>query len=166
MLIIVLAVVVGGLAYLISGLSGVPELTQFEVTGELARTEYRASEEITVEPFITYYGMRPVTIRSGVPLLYLFVYTAGDERVLQVPPMAIVGADHTLTPNVPYNEKDRWHEFSSYLHDAEYLKLYTFTLEQAGSYYVVVEAAFGLGEEGSLLNSRVHSEPIWLQIVD
>lgn len=164
LLIIVLAGAAAGIAYLITGLFYVPDLAQFEATGELAKTEYRARESITVEPFLTYCGMRRVTVSSGRPLLFLDVYTAEDVRVLQVP---VVTQDilqyHTLRPNVPYNEKDRWPEGNYY---PEYLKVYTFNLVQAGSYRVVVRAEFNLDKDDPATKSRVYSEPIWVQVTD
>lgn len=147
-----------GLAYFISGLVYVPELTQFEVTGELAKTEYRVGEEITVEPFLTYAGMRRVTICSARPLLFVEVYTAENVRILHLPEVRQdILQFHTLKPNVPYNEKDRW----PYPH---YLKVYTFSLEQARSYRVVVRADFGLDKDDPAQTSRVYSEPTWVQI--
>lgn len=163
LLIIVLAGAAAGIAYLITGLFYVPDLAQFEATGELAKTEYRARESITVEPFLTYCGMRRVIISSARPLLFLDVYTAEDVRVLQVP---VVTQDilqyHTLRPNVPYNEKDRWHGFT--LFPADYLRLYAFSLEQPRSYYVVVRAEFWLDKDDPASASRVCSEPIWIEV--
>ena len=160
---IVLAVVVAGLVYLISGLFYVPDLAQFEVTGELAKTEYRPGEQITVEPFLIYSGMRRPTIGSGRPLLFVDVYTAEDVRVLQVPVLTQdILQYHTLRPNVPYNEKDRWRAFGIF--PADYLRLYTFSLEQPGTYYVVVRAEFWLDKDDPSSASRVCSEPIWVQI--
>jgi uncharacterized protein (DUF58 family) len=163
LLAIVLAVVVAGLAYLIIGLLYVPQLSQFEATGELAKTDYFVGEEITVEPFLTYTGMRRVTISSARPLLFLDVYTAENARVLELPVLTqLIQQYHTLRPSVHYNEKDRWHGFTAF--PADYLKLYAFSLQQPGSYYVVVRAEFRLDKDDRSSASRVCSEPIWVQI--
>ena len=163
LLIIALAGAAAGIAYLITGLVYVPTLAQFEVTGELAKTEYRVREQITVEPFLTYSGMRRVTIASGRPLLFLDVYTAQNVQVLQVP---VFQQDilqyHTLRPNVPYNEKNRWRAFGIF--PADYLKVYTFSLEQPGGYYVMVRAEFWLDKDDPASASRVCSEPIWIEV--
>ena len=115
-----------------------------------------------MEPFLTYSGIRGVTISSARPILFLDVYTAEDVRVLQVP---LVRQDimqhHTLRPNVPYNEKDQWPEGGFY---PEYLQVYAFSLQQPGSYYVVVRAEFWLDKDDPSSASRVCSEPIWVQI--
>jgi len=162
LLIIVLACAVAGLAYFVCGPLYVPQLSQFEATGELARTEYRLGEEITAEPFLAYSGIRRVTISSARPLLFLDVYTAEDVPVLQVP---LVRQDimqhHTLRPNVPYNEKDQWPEGGFY---PEYLQVYAFSLQQPGSYYVVVRADFSLGKDVGAETLHVYSVPIWITI--
>jgi hypothetical protein len=174
-LVIVLAVVAAGLAYLIFGLVYVPALAQFRVTGELAKTEYRAREQITVEPFLAYTGMRrQVTIYAGTPLFFVEVYTAENEKVSVLPLLdgvAIVDMlwSHTLRRNVPYNDEDRWREGITgapvghpYDHNIlDYLRAYSFRLEQTGSYKVVVRAEFIMGEH---VTSTVYSEPIWVQI--
>ena len=163
LLVIVLAVVAAGLAYLIIGLVYVPKLAQFEATGELAKTEYRVGESITVEPFLTYSGMRRVTISSGRPILFVDVYTAANVPVFELPVLTQdILQYHTLRANVPYNEKDRWHE-GNY---ADYLNVYTFNLVQAGSYRVVVRAEFNLDKDDPASRSRVYSEPIWVQVTD
>ena len=118
----------------------------------------RQGEEITVEPFLTYAGMRRVTISSARPLLFVDVYTAENARVLEFPELRQdILQFHTLKSNVPYNEKDRWPS-------PQYLKVYTFSLEQAGSYKVVVRAEFSLDKDDPTRVSRVYSEPIWVQI--
>lgn len=177
LLIIALAIAGAGIAYLITGLFYVPDLAQFEVTGELAKTEYRARESITVEPFLTYTGMRrQVTIYAGTPLFFVEVYTAENERALELPVLDwVLISDflwsHTLRPNVPYNEKDGWgrgilgwpagHPYESNILD--YVGAYSFRLEQAGSYKVVVRAEFIVGEDVTS-KSAVYSGPIWVQI--
>jgi hypothetical protein len=164
LLIIVLAAAAAGLAYLIIGLVYVPELAQFEATGELARTEYRAGAWITVEPFLTYSGMRRVTICSAIPLLFVDVYDAEGTRVLETPALRIdICLFHTLRPNVPYNEKERW-PYPNGVLPAHYANLYMFRLEEAGSYRVVVRAEFRLDKDDPASGSRVCSEPIWVQI--
>ena len=177
LLIIVLVVAAAGLAYLISGLVCVPDLAQFEATGELAKTEYRTYAQITVEPFLTYTGMRrQVTIYAGTPLFFVEVYTAENEGALEIPVLddvliSQVLWSHTLRCNLPYNEKDRWpqgilgwpagHRFDANILD--YAGAYSFRLEQTGSYKVVVRAEFMVGEDGTS-RLTVYSEPIWVQI--
>jgi hypothetical protein len=176
LLIIALAGAAAGLAYLISGLACVPDLAQFEATGELAKTEYRVREQITVEPFLTYTGMRrQVTIYAGTPLFFVEVYTAENEKVLELPildDVAIVDFlwSHSLRRNLPYNEKDRWprgigwlvgHRFDANILD--YAGAYSFRLEQVGSYKVVVRAEFMVGGDGTS-RLTVYSEPIWVQM--
>lgn len=146
-----------GLAYVISGLLYVPNPSRFVVSGELAKTEYRAGEEIRVEPFLTYTGMRRVTISSVRPLLFVEVYTAEDVRILHLPELRQdILQFHTLRPNVPYNEGDRWPH-------PDYLKTYAFKLEQAGSYKVVVRADFRL-DEYPAPESHVYSQPVWIEV--
>jgi len=182
LIIIVLAGVVAGLAYLISGLFYAPELAQFEATGELTKTRYDIGEEIAVEPFLTYYGIRRVTICSGIPLLFVDVYNAEGTRILETPAMRIdICLFRTLRPDVPYsdpNEKEPLPYFivvSPYYQYRPYHILgvqayrpspYTFRLEHAGSYYVVVRAEFWLDKDDPASHSRVCSEPIWVQIGD
>lgn len=177
LLIIALAGAAAGLAYLISGLVYVPDLAQFEATGELAKTEYRVREQITVEPFLTYTGMRrQVTIYAGTPLFFVEVYTAENEKVLELPVLDDVAISqvlwsHTLRRNLSYNEKDRWrrgiigwpvgHRFDANILD--YAGAYSFRLEQTGSYKVVVRAEFMVGGDGTS-RLTVYSEPIWVQM--
>ena len=181
---IMLAVVVAGLAYLIIGLlyegtgwpGYVPDLGRFRVTGELAKHDYHIGEEITVEPFLTYTGIIPVTIHAGIPLLFVEVYTAENEKVLELPVLdgvAIVDVlwSHTLRPNAPFNDEDRWRRgiigtLVDHLYDRnvlDYLRAYSFRLEQVGSYKVVVRAEFIVGGDVTS-TSTVYSEPIWVQI--
>lgn len=156
LLAVALAGVAAGLAYFISGLVYVPDVTRFEATGELRKTEYRVGERITVEPFLTYTGSRRVTIYSARPLLFVEVHSAENVRILQLTQMVEdLRQFHTLEPNVPYNEKDRWPPATSYS------MAYSFSLEQAGRYKVVVRADFGLDEHPSL---HVYSEPIWVEV--
>lgn len=165
LLIVVLAIAAAGLGYLIFGLVYVPDLAQFRVTAELARTEYHAGESITVEPFLTYAGMRRVTIISGIPLLFVDVYTAEDARVFELPVLTMtpdIALRHTLRPDVPFSDKDRWRDLP--VVPAGYLEVYTFSVEQPGSYYVVVRAEFWLDKDGLASPSRVYSEPIWIQV--
>lgn len=159
LLAIALAGVAVGLAYLISGLVYVPDVTRFEATGELARTEYRVRQQITVEPFLTYTGRRPVTISSRRPLLLVEVYNAENERVLALPQSIAedILLSHSLEPKVPYNEKNRWPS-------PGYLMQYTFRLEQAGSYKVVVVADFNPDKIDPTQALRVYSEPIWIEV--
>ena len=177
LLIIVLVVAATGLAYLISALVCVPDLAQFEATGELAKTEYRTYAQITVEPFLTYTGMRrQVTIWAGTPLFFVEVYTAENEGALELPVLDDVVISqvlwsHTLRRNLPYNEKDRWpqgilgwpagHRFDGNILD--YVRAYSFKLEQPGIYKVVVRAEFIVGED-LRSKSTVYSKPIWVQI--
>ena len=163
LLIVVLVVAAAGLAYLHFGLIYVPDLAQFRVTGELAKTEYRVREQITVKPFLNYTGMRQVTIFSGTPLFYVDVYTADDARVLELPALRLtydVGLFYTLTPNVPYNDKDVWTDWYSHSYSAAY----RFSLEQPGSYKVMVWAHFSPDKDDPASLSRVYSEPIWITI--
>lgn len=154
---IALAGVAAGLTYLISGLVYVPDPDRFQATGELAKTEYRVGQQIAVEPFLTYMGRRSVTISSRRPLLFVEVYNAENEIILYLPQWAeSIRLFHTLEPKVPYNEKDRWPS-------PGYLMQYTFRLEQAGSYKVVVLADFRL-EEYPAPRSHVYSEPIWIEV--
>ena len=155
LLVVALAGVAAGLAYFISGLVYVPDVTRFEATGELRKTEYSVGESIWIEPFLTYTGSRRVTIYSARPLLFVDVHSA--ENVRTVTGMVDnVKQFHTLEPNVPYNEKDRWPPATSYS------MAYRFSLEQAGRYKVVVRADFGLDEHPSL---HVYSEPIWVEVI-
>jgi len=177
LLIIALAGAAAGLAYLITGLVYVPDVAQFEATGELAKTEYRVREQITVEPFLTYTGMRrQVTIYAGIPLLFVEVYIAENEKVLELPILDdVVIVDflwsHSLRPNAPFNDEDRWRRgiigtLVDHLYDRnvlDYLRAYSFRLEQVGSYKVVVRAEFIVGGDVTS-TSTVYSEPIWVQI--
>ncbi len=166
LLIIVLVVAAAGLAYPISGVVRVPDLAQFEVTAELARTEYRVREQITVEPFLTYTGMRrQVTIFSGIPLLNVDVYTADDVRVIELPVLEFryrIGLSYALTRDVPYNDKDRWLHWYS----RSYSLAYRFSLEQPGDYKMMVWAYFRPDKDDPASLSRVYSEPIWITIID
>ena len=183
LLIVVLAGVAAGLAYFISGLFYVPQLAQFEATGELTKTSYAAGEEITVEPSITYSGMRRVTICSGIPLLFVDVYNAEGTRILETPAYRIdMCLSRTLRPGVPYcdpEEKERLAHFPLVgppaYYGKPYLDLelraygpppYAFRLERPGSYYVVVRAEFWLDKDDPASASSVCSEPIWVQITD
>lgn len=164
LLIIVLVVAAAGLAYHIPGLVYVPVLAQFQVTGELTKTEYRTYAEITVKPFLTYTGMRrQVTIFSGTPLFSVDVYTADNARVVELPVLEFrytIGLYYTLTPNVPYNDKDVWLDWYS----RSYAAAYRFRLEQPGSYKVVVWAHITPDKDDPASRSRVYSEPIWITI--
>lgn len=163
LLIIALAGAAAGIAYLIVGLVYVPEWSQFEATGELAKTSYAAGEDITAEPFLTYRGMRRVTIASARPLLFVDVYSAQNVRFLELPVLTQeILQYHTLRPNVPYNEKNRWHGFTPF--PADYLKVYTFSLEQPGGYYVMVRAEFWPDKDDPASASRLCSEPIWIEV--
>jgi hypothetical protein len=175
-----LAVAAAGLVYLISGLFYVPELAQFEATGELTKTRYGVGEQITVEPFLTYSGRRPVTICSGIPLLFIDVYNAEGTKVLETPALRIdICLSRTLRPNVPYSDPNEKEPLpyvtvgSPHYPYSPYLDLglraygpypYKFSLEQVGSYYVVVRAEFWLDKDDPASDSCVCSEPIWLQI--
>lgn len=176
-LIIVLVVAVAGLAYLISGLVCVPDLAQFEVTAELAKTEYRVREQITVEPFLSYTGMRrQVTIFSGMPLFNVDVHTADGAQVIELPVLDDVLISqalwsHILSRSLPYSENDVWprgilgwpagNRLPGSILD--HVSAYSFRLEQAGSYKVAVRAEFMVGQH---VWSRLtaYSEPIWITI--
>lgn len=164
LLIIVLVVAAAGLAYHIPGLVYVPDLAQFQVTGELTKTEYRVREQITVEPFLTYTGMRrQVTIFSGIPLFNVDVYTADGARFIELPVLEfryMIGLSYALTPDVPYNDKDIWLDWYS----RSYSLAYRFSLEQPGDYKVMVWAYFGPDKDDPASLSRVYSEPIWITI--
>jgi hypothetical protein len=181
LLIVLLAGVAAGIAYFISGLFYVPQLSQFEVTGELATTRYGVGEEITVEPFLTYSGTRRVTICSGIPLLFVDVYNAEGTRILETPSMRIdICRSRTLRAGVPYCDPDEKEPLPYFImvgsfpfQYSPHLDLglraygpypYKFSLEQAGNYYVVVRAEFWLDKDDPASDSRVCSEPIWLQI--
>lgn len=154
---VLLAGAAAGLGYVVSGLVYVPDPSRFVVSGELAKTEYRAGEEIIEEPFLTYTGMRRVTISSVRPLLFVEVYTAEDAPILHIPELRQdILQFHTLGPNVPYNEGDRWPY-------PDYLKTYAFKLEQSGSYKVVVRADFRL-DEYPAPESHVYSQPVWIEV--
>lgn len=164
LLVIVLVVAAAGLAYLIFGLVYVPGPAQFQVTGvlELGRTEFRRGETITVEPFLTYTGMRRVDIFRGTPFLFVAVYTADDARVLELPVLELtydIGLTSTLRPNVPYNEEYHWTRW----YFPDYLRTYSFKLEQPGDYKVVVRAEFRPDMDRAR-EYRVYSEPIWITI--
>jgi hypothetical protein len=164
LLIIVLVVAAAGLAYLISGPVCVPDLAQFEVTGELTKTEYGTYAQVTVEPFLTYTGMRGrVTIFSGTPLFYVDVYTADGAQVIELPVLEFrynIGLLYTLTRNVPYNDKDVW----THWYGPGYSSAYRFSLERPGDYKVMVRAHFSPNRDDPARPSRVYSEPIWITI--
>jgi len=133
------------------------EAPQPKVVAELAKTQYQVGEEISVKPYLINMGKRPITVFSGVPLLFAKVYDAEKREVTPVTtPKLLILAPYTLKPQMPYyNEDDRWPGL---------LEAYTFTLDQPGRYKVVAWTEFSLDKDYAY-PLHIYADPIWIEVV-
>jgi hypothetical protein len=152
-----------------------PEVAQFKVVAELAKTQYQVGEEIPVNPYIINMGKQPITIWGGAPIIFVRVYDAENRAVLRLPVSLSLDilAPSTLEPQVPHGgyPKVWWQRVVEKPYEEMYKK-YTFTLEQPGRYKIVAWADFALLDPVSLAplvrpgRMLIYADPIWIEVVN
>nr|APG79826.1 hypothetical protein [uncultured bacterium] len=126
-----------------------PEIPQFKVVAELAKTQYQVGEDIWIMPSLINTSEQPITIHSGDTLLFAKIYDINDKEVLYLPllPPTLSLVSHILKPGIPYTED------------------YIFTLDQPGRYKIVVWAELSLNENFAD-PVRIYAKPIWIEVSD